>query len=45
MKYFLKKTKPSKKGEYLQIYISQYIPGKGSRNPVFLGMSSRKFLG
>lgn len=32
MKYFLKKTKPSKKGEYLQIYISQYIPGKGSRN-------------
>lgn len=32
MNYFLKKTKPSKKGEYLQIYISEYIPGKGSRN-------------
>ena len=32
MKYFLKRTKPSMKGEYLQIYISEYIPGKGSRN-------------
>lgn len=32
MNYFLKKTKPSKKGEYLQIYIGEYIPGKGSRN-------------
>lgn len=32
MKYFLKKTKPSKKGDYLQIYISEYIPNKGSRN-------------
>ena len=32
MNYFLKRKKPSKKGEYLQIYISEYIPGKGSRN-------------
>ena len=32
MAYFLKKTKPSKKGEYLQIYESKYIPGKGCRN-------------
>lgn len=32
MKYFLKKTKPSSKGEYLQIYASRYIQGKGSRN-------------
>ena len=32
MNYFLKRTKPSMKGEYLQIYISEYIPGKGSRN-------------
>ena len=32
MNYFLKRTKPSKKDEYLQIYISEYIPGKGSRN-------------
>lgn len=32
MRYFVKKTTPSKKGEYLQIYISRYIPGKGNRN-------------
>lgn len=32
MSYFLKKTSPSKKGEYLQIYETIYIPGKGSRN-------------
>ena len=32
MKYFLKKTTPSKKGIYYQIYQSAYIPGKGSRN-------------
>lgn len=31
MKYFLKKTN-IKKGEYLQIYKSEYIRGKGSRN-------------
>lgn len=32
MKYFLKITRPTKKGEYLQIYISDYTPGIGSRN-------------
>ena len=32
MNYFPKRKKPSKKGEYLQIYISEYIPGKGYRN-------------
>lgn len=32
MRYFLKKSKPSKKGKYLQIYKSNYIPGKGGRN-------------
>lgn len=32
MRYFLKKTTPSKKGTYLQIYQSSYVPGKGSRN-------------
>ena len=32
MNYFLKRTKPSKKGEYLQNYISEYIPEKESRN-------------
>ncbi len=32
MRYFLKKTNPSKKGLYLQIYKSMYIPGKGGRN-------------
>ena len=32
MGYFLKKTNPTKKGEYLQIYRSNYIPKKGGRN-------------
>lgn len=32
MSYFLKKTTPSSKGVYLQIYESNYIPGKGKRN-------------
>lgn len=32
MVYFLKKTTPSKKGLYLQIYQSYYVPGKGKRN-------------
>lgn len=32
MRYFLKKSVPSKKGLYLQIYQSFYIPGKGKRN-------------
>lgn len=32
MRYFLKKSTPSKKGLYLQIYQSSYIPGKGGRN-------------
>lgn len=32
MRYFLKQTTPSKKGLYLQIYQSIYIPGKGGRN-------------
>ena len=32
MRYFLKKSTPSKKGLYLQIYQSSYVPGKGPRN-------------
>lgn len=32
MNYFLKKTTPSGKGLYLQIYESRYVPGKGKRN-------------
>lgn len=32
MRYFLKKTKPSKKGLYLQIYRTNYVPGKGNQN-------------
>lgn len=32
MRFFVKKSTPSSKGEYLQIYQSSYIPGKGSRN-------------
>ena len=32
MSYFLKKSTPSKKGLYLQIYEGKYIPGKGKRN-------------
>ncbi len=35
MRYFLKKTTPSKKGLYLQIYQSCYVPGKGGRNRSF----------
>ena len=35
MRYFLKKTTPSKKGTYIQIYQSAYIPGKGGRNKSF----------
>ena len=34
MRYFLKKTN-LKKGEYLQIYISEYRRGIGSRNRCF----------
>ena len=30
MRYFLKKSTPSKKGLYLQIYQSCYVPGKGA---------------
>lgn len=32
MSYFLKKTVPTKKGVYLQIYESKYISGVGKRN-------------
>ena len=32
MSFFLKKTTPSSKGVYLQIYESVYIPGVGKRN-------------
>lgn len=32
MRYFLKKSVPSKKGLYLQIYRTNYVPGKGSQN-------------
>lgn len=35
MVYFLKKSTPSKKGVYLQIYQSFYVPGKGGRNKSF----------
>lgn len=35
MRYFLKKSTPSKKGLYLQIYQSCYVPGKGGRNKSF----------
>ncbi len=35
MSFFVKKSIPSKKGEYLQIYQSFYIPGKGKRNKSF----------
>src|SRR5574344_159854 len=35
MRYFLKKSVPSKKGVYLQIYQSCYVPGKGGRNKSF----------
>ena len=32
MRYFVKKSKPSKKGLYLQIYRTNYVPGKGNQN-------------
>ena len=32
MRYFLKKSVPSKKGLYLQIYRTNYVPGKGNQN-------------
>ena len=32
MRYFLKKTTPSKKGLYLQIYRTNYVSGKGNQN-------------
>ena len=32
MRFFLKKTTPSKKGVYLQIYRTNYVPGKGNQN-------------
>ena len=32
MRYFVKKSKPSKKGLYLQIYKTNYVPGKGNKN-------------
>lgn len=32
MRYFLKKSIPSKKGLYLQIYRTNYVPGKGNQN-------------
>ena len=32
MSFFVKKSTPSKKGLYLQIYQNTYIPGKGNRN-------------
>ena len=32
MRYFLKKSTPSKKGLYLQIYRTNYVPGKGNKN-------------
>ena len=35
MTYFLKKSTPSKRGLYLQIYQSFYVPGKGGRNKSF----------
>ena len=32
MRYFVKKSIPSKKGLYLQIYKTNYVPGKGNQN-------------
>ena len=32
MSYFLKKSIPSKKGLYLQIYRTNYVPGNGNKN-------------
>ena len=35
MRFFLKKSTPSKKGLYLQIYRTNYVPGKGNQNKSF----------
>lgn len=35
MRYFLKKSTPSKKGLYLQIYRTNYVPKKGNQNKSF----------
>ena len=35
MRFFLKKSSPSKKGLYLQIYRTNYVPGKGNQNKSF----------
>ena len=35
MRYFVKKSSPSKKGLYLQIYKTNYVPGKGNQNKSF----------
>lgn len=35
MRFFLKKTTPSKKGLYLQIYRTNYVSGKGNQNKSF----------
>ena len=35
MRYFVKKSTPSKKGLYLQIYKTNYVPGKGNQNKSF----------
>ena len=32
MRYFVKKSTPSKKGLYIQIYKTNYVPGKGNQN-------------
>ena len=32
MRYFVKKSTPSKKGLYLQIYKTNYVPGRGNQN-------------
>lgn len=32
MRYFVKRSRPSKKGLYLQIYRTNYVPGLGNRN-------------
>ena len=32
MRYFVKLTEPSKKGKYIQIYRTNYVPGKGNQN-------------
>lgn len=36
MRYFLKKSFPSKKGLYLQIYRTNYVPGKGNQNKSYM---------